>query len=134
MPEKGKIAGVAAGFADYFDMDVTLMRLLFVGAIIVTGGAALIAYIIFAFVMPVEGRNQSKEFNMSERVDTLAEELKQNGHARNFGNYAGLTLIIIGAWLLVGQFFPALFDLQWNIIWPCLVILLGVWILTKGRK
>ena len=134
IPEKGKIAGVAAGFADYFDMDVTLMRLIFVAAALLSGGTAIIVYVIFAFVMPTEGDPKDEPFDVSEKVDTLASEMKRNGHAENIGNYAGLALILLGAWLLLGQFFPGLFSLQWNIIWPCLVILLGVWIVSKGRK
>jgi phage shock protein PspC (stress-responsive transcriptional regulator) len=134
LPEQGKIAGVAAGFADYFDMDVTLMRLLFVAAVLLSGGTVIIVYIIFAFVMPTEGAAKNEPFDVSEKVDTLANEMKRNGHAENIGNYAGLALILLGAWLLLGQFFPAVFSLQWSIIWPCLVILLGLWIITKGRK
>ena len=31
LPDEAMIAGVASGFARYFNMDVTLMRLVFVG-------------------------------------------------------------------------------------------------------
>lgn len=132
VPAQGKIAGVAAGFADYFDMDVTLMRLLFVAALLVTGGAVIVVYIIFAFVLPVQG--QAKNGSFDEKVETFAEEMKTNGGARNVGNYTGAFLVLLGAWLLLGQFFPVVFNLQWSVIWPCLVIVLGLWILTKGRK
>jgi phage shock protein PspC (stress-responsive transcriptional regulator) len=132
IPSEGKIAGVAAGFADYFEMDVTLMRLLFVAAVFLTGGAAIIVYIIFAFVLPIEGRAKTGSFD--EKVETFAEEMKASGGARNVGNYTGIFLILLGIWLLLGQFFPAVFNLQWSIIWPCVVILLGLWILMKGRK
>ena len=134
LPEQGKIAGVAAGVADYFDMDVTLMRLLFVAAALLSGGSVIIVYIIFAFVMPTAGAVKDEPFDVSEKVDTLAKEMKRNGHAENIGNYAGLALILLGAWLLLGEFFPSIFSFQWSIIWPCLVILLGLWIITKGRK
>lgn len=132
VPAKGKIAGVAAGFAEYFDMDVAFLRLLFVAAALVSGGAAIIVYIIFAFVLPVKGQVRSESFD--EKVETLAEEMKRTGRAQDVGNYTGLFLILLGSWLLLGQFFPVLFQLQWNILWPFLVILLGFWILTKGRK
>jgi phage shock protein PspC (stress-responsive transcriptional regulator) len=132
IPSQGKIAGVAAGFAEYFDMDVTLMRLLFVAALLLTGGAVIVVYIIFAFILPVEGR--AKDGSFDEKVETIAEEMKTNGGARNAGNYTGAFLVLLGAWLLLGQFFPVVFNLQWSVIWPCLVILLGLWIITKGRK
>ena len=132
IPSEGKIAGVAAGVAEYFDIDVTLMRLLFVAAVLLTGGAMIVVYIIFALVLPVEGRSSSKSFD--EKVETFAEEMKTSGRVRNVGNYTGIFLVILGLWLLLGQFFPVVFNLQWSIIWPCVVILLGLWILTKGRR
>ncbi len=50
MREK-KIAGVCAGFADYFDVDVTLMRILTLVLAIFTG-VGFIAYIIAWIAMP----------------------------------------------------------------------------------
>ena len=94
LPSEGKIAGVAAGFADYFDMDVTLMRLLFVAAVLLTGGAVIVVYIIFAFVLPVQGRPTNGSFD--EKVETFAEEMKTSGGARNVGNYTGIFLILLG--------------------------------------
>ena len=45
------VAGVAAGLAQYFDVDPTLMRLLFV-VFTILGGPGLILYIILWIVMP----------------------------------------------------------------------------------
>lgn len=46
------LGGVCAGLAEYFDIDVTLVRLLFVIALI-TPVPALIPYIIMWIIMPV---------------------------------------------------------------------------------
>ncbi len=58
------LAGVCGGFADYFAIDVTLIRIIW---IIVTlfGGAGLIAYIIAAIIMPEETEytNQGSTWN-----------------------------------------------------------------------
>ena len=48
-----KIAGVCAGLADYFDIDPTIVRILFV-VIFFAGGASLLAYLIMWIVMPQE--------------------------------------------------------------------------------
>jgi phage shock protein PspC (stress-responsive transcriptional regulator) len=48
-----KIAGVAAGLADYFDLDPTIVRILFV-VVFFAGGASLLAYLIMWIVMPQE--------------------------------------------------------------------------------
>ena len=47
-----KLAGVCAGFAEYFDMDLTLMRLIWVGLLLIPPHIGLIAYIISWFVLP----------------------------------------------------------------------------------
>lgn len=46
-----KIAGVCGGFAEYMDLDPTLVRLLWV-ALIFLGGWGLIAYVVAWIVMP----------------------------------------------------------------------------------
>ncbi len=45
------IAGVCAGLAEHFDMDPTIMRLIFV-LFLLLGGAAIIAYLILWIIMP----------------------------------------------------------------------------------
>lgn len=47
-----KIAGVAGGIAEYFNIDPTLVRIAFVIGTIASGGPFLLAYIILSFVMP----------------------------------------------------------------------------------
>ena len=46
-----KIFGVCSGLANYFDLDPTVMRLIFVAAVLFFG-MGLIFYIIMAFIMP----------------------------------------------------------------------------------
>ena len=48
-----KIAGVCAGFADYLDLDVTLVRLIWLMLAFV-GGWGLIAYLVAWIIMPEE--------------------------------------------------------------------------------
>jgi phage shock protein C len=48
-----KIASVCAGFAEYFDVDVTLVRLVWL-FIVLVGGTGLLAYVIAWIVMPEE--------------------------------------------------------------------------------
>ena len=46
------ICGVCGGMAEYFEMDPTVMRVLWVLAGLITGGTAVLAYIIACFVIP----------------------------------------------------------------------------------
>jgi phage shock protein PspC (stress-responsive transcriptional regulator) len=47
------IAGVCGGLAEYFEIDATLVRLLFVAAALL-GGPGLLAYLICLVLMPLE--------------------------------------------------------------------------------
>ena len=48
-----KIAGVCAGFAEYFDLDVTVVRVVWL-IVALFGGGGLLAYIIAWIVIPEE--------------------------------------------------------------------------------
>ena len=48
-----KIAGVCQGFAEYFDLDVTVIRVVWL-LVAVFGGSGFLAYIIAWIVMPEE--------------------------------------------------------------------------------
>jgi len=52
------IAGVCSGLGEYFSIDPTLVRLLFVFTALL-GGPGLIAYLIFWVVVPLEAEEQS---------------------------------------------------------------------------
>src|SRR5258706_14935779 len=47
-----KIAGVCAGFAHYFDVDVTLVRIIWLILVFVPPGAGLIGYVLAWLLMP----------------------------------------------------------------------------------
>jgi phage shock protein C len=51
--EGRRIAGVCAGFAEYFDVDVTLVRIAWLVAVFCFGTGVL-AYLIASFVIPNE--------------------------------------------------------------------------------
>ena len=47
------VAGVCGGLANYFNIDPTIIRILFV-LIAFAGGASLLAYLIMWIIVPVE--------------------------------------------------------------------------------
>jgi phage shock protein PspC (stress-responsive transcriptional regulator) len=48
-----KIAGVCAGFGAYFNLDPTLVRLLWI-VLVLAGGAGILLYLIAWIIMPLE--------------------------------------------------------------------------------
>lgn len=69
-PDNGMIAGVAAGLSDYFEIDVTVVRLLWIFTVIFAGGG-IIAYIIMALVV------EPKE-KVMKRMERKKEKNKKN--------------------------------------------------------
>lgn len=60
-----QLAGVAAGLANYFDIDVTIVRLLFV-LFTLMGGPGILAYIVLAIIMPAEESVINRAVNLEK--------------------------------------------------------------------
>jgi phage shock protein PspC (stress-responsive transcriptional regulator) len=57
---KGRmVAGVCAGAADYFGIDVTLVRVIVAVISVITGGAGVLAYLVAWAIIPEEGEKNS---------------------------------------------------------------------------
>ena len=57
---KGRmVAGICAGTADYFGLDVTLVRVIVTVVSIITGGAGALAYLAAWMIIPDEGEKTS---------------------------------------------------------------------------
>ena len=48
--DRGKLMGVSAGIADYFGWDVTLVRIGWVAATLITGGAPILLYLAIGLI------------------------------------------------------------------------------------
>lgn len=63
-----RIAGVCAGLARYFEVDVILVRLLVVAGALCSGGLGLFAYIAAWIIMPRE--NEAQPFRSTASAST----------------------------------------------------------------
>jgi phage shock protein PspC (stress-responsive transcriptional regulator) len=88
-------AGVAGGMAEFFDLDPSLVRLLWVAATVVTGGLAVAVYILAWIVLPRDDRapsggphgwhDWSEEFHnetqrLAEEARRVADDVRGTGH------------------------------------------------------
>lgn len=64
------IAGVAAGIADYFEVDVNLIRVI-LAVTAVMGGFGLVVYLVMWVLVPEEGSDRSM---VDDVVDSVTEE------------------------------------------------------------
>lgn len=65
--DNGKISGVCAGLADYLDIDVTVIRVIWL-VLVLCAGTGLLAYIIMALVVEPKDRvlKQMRREHMEE--------------------------------------------------------------------
>jgi len=62
---KGRmVAGVCAGVAGYFGIDVTLVRVIVAVVSVITGGAGVLAYLAAWVIIPAEGEKTSIAQNL----------------------------------------------------------------------
>ena len=94
-----KISGVCAGLADYFNIDPTLMRVLWVLAFLGLGGLDLPAYLIMWVALPLAPRDQEAT---PARVKSSGSVIVDAARKNKIG--AGLTIAIIGIILAAAAF------------------------------
>ncbi|MHB0884469.1 MAG: PspC domain-containing protein [Bacillota bacterium] len=139
------IAGVAGGIAEYFNVDVTLIRLIWVVAIF-AGGSGLIAYIVAALIIPEEpygyvpepnGRTAENSEAAGSGTPTPGQPTTGHGHARPDRTTAGTTAVF--GWVLLGlgllfllrNFIPWF---SWGLFWPLILVGFGVYILYSATR
>ena len=89
-PGEGKIAGVCAGLANYFDVDVTLVRALWLIFSIVPGAVVggIVAYVLAWLVMP-EGHGTADPYRHN-RLVRFATDRKIAGVCGGLADYFGV--------------------------------------------
>ncbi len=122
--QNSMIAGVAGGMAEYANLDVALMRLIWVLAFF-AGGVGFLAYIICWIIIP-ESTNDSS----NDRNDTTLQA-DHSGQRTARRRNAGLLLIGLGLIFLVKNFIPWHY---WDKGWPLILVAVGLYILLANKK
>ena len=122
-----RLGGVAAGTADYLDVDPTMARVIWVLLTILTGFLPLgLLYLIMWWIVP-EAPPQAEGDAAAAEGDAAAPA--RRGPSGSV--VAGLVLIAVGGWFLVREFLPA-FDLDW--LWPVALVLVGVVLIAGATR
>lgn len=122
------VGGVAAGLAEYFAIDVAIVRVIFVLGFF-TPIPSIIAYIILWIVLPSQYGNSKVVINDS--TNNLNPFSSMTDRKHNGGQIGGIILVALGSIFLADEFIPW-FD--FDKLWPLVLIAIGVWILTKDKK
>ena len=144
------LAGVAGGLAANLDADPSIVRVAWVLLTFLTGGIALVVYIVMAIVVP-EGPGGQQPVGgpwspasagaapaqgAAQPSDVEARHAERRarraaGDPGRGGLLAGLVLIGIGGIFLIREFVPW-FD--WQVWWPVGLIGLGVLLLVFALR
>ncbi|WP_026478553.1 PspC domain-containing protein [Alkaliphilus transvaalensis] len=149
-----KLAGVCGGVADYFDIDVTLVRLLWI-LFSVSGGAGVVIYIIAAIIMDEEPRNYTPKAdfknvrdaeivgeerndhgNQNENEEIQIDETKGTSQSRGKDKdhlLIGGVLVILGAFIFSRNIL-GLYWLNIRFLTPMVLIGVGLVVILNGRK
>ena len=130
-----RIAGVAAGVAEFFDLDPTLVRLVWFVSIFF-GGFGLLLYIVMAIIVPNEPLTE--EELAAEASSAGAGSGAPHRHARS-GNgglgmtFVGLALIVFGALALANTVV-----VEWGysaaFVWPGFILAIGVLLVAAAVR
>jgi phage shock protein C len=129
--EHSSIGGVASGLAEFFDIDVTIFRVIFIVTTIFGGG--LVLYVILWIVVPpkpISKEAQAEVINDSASTPEpeIISDTKSLKGKRSGAITGGLILIVIGILFLINIFT----NLRFRDFWPIIVITLGVIIVISG--
>ena len=143
------VGGVAGGLADYFGMDPTIVRLIFV-LLVIFGGSGVLLYIILWIILPekntynaltsytsnappptgsgsgvgesYQGFEQGKPYTAEDEVFSQVTEARQKKKMEG-SLIGGAILIVLGTIFLAQRFIP---HIHFRSLWPILLISLGL--------
>jgi phage shock protein C len=142
------IAGVCGGIAEYLQIDVTLVRVFFVIAAIVTAGLGFLAYLVLIVLMPLPGHPQpfvqtpaapaAPATGAAATDDTVAmnaapavapapvDPAATERRRATFGYF----LVALGVVFLLTNL-GAFRIVRWDLVWPLVIVGAGVLLLAQ---
>ena len=140
------IFGVCGGLGEYFNIDPLLFRIIFI-LLVLGAGSGILVYLVLAFLIPLNpsatpAPDQGNNIDVKKRVQELMSELRDLRRSRKdkrgfFRLILGLIVLAIGFGLLIQNLnlFPGFyinFSLFFSYLWPVVIILLGLSILSRA--
>ena len=130
------IGGVCSGLANFFGLDVALVRIAFVIAFMFASFGFWL-YIILWIVLPVEGQQttvnsqQSTVNGQQSTVNSQQSESVSKPESTVKSIFAGSFIILIGMLFLVNNFIPI--SWIWK-LWPLILVAIGVVMIVTASK
>lgn len=127
------VGGVCAGIGDYFDIDPTLIRIIFV-LITLFGGSGLLLYLVLWLIIPSDKKSKVSVKENAEEIKEEAKDIIEKGKyyaKKDEGRYVfGLMLALIGVLFLLENF--NIFRIEQIFkLWPLVLIIIAFGIVFK---
>lgn len=131
------IGGVCGGLSDYLGIDPIIFRFLFV-VLLFGAEFGFLLYILMWIIVPEEGTVYGTQgHDIGKRVQGMGEDIQQavsQPHPQA-GIIVGGALIFVGAMLLLNNLnFHWLRWLDFDLLWPALLIIGGIVLLVRRNK
>ena len=115
------IAGVCSGLGEYLNVDITIVRLIWI-LLTLLGGAGVMAYILAYFIIP-------------SKPNEFAEPIPSQNHDFTGARIFGIIFVGAGVVILLDNLEILSFHHWWHMssefVFPGLLILAGIYFLTK---
>lgn len=129
-----KIAGVCGGIAEYFNIDPTIVRLIWL-LFSFTYGIGFLAYLVAVIVIP-EARTDNSEYHQGPNHGESQQAWNSEAHKENSRHdnskamlILGIALVVVGGILLINLYIPWI---NWHYLWPLIIIGIGVLVILRG--
>lgn len=119
------LGGVCSGLANYFNLDVALLRVFFVVALLFASFGFWL-YIILWVVIPVDGQQTETEL----RSEPVSEVVPATA-TKSTSLIAGIAVMLIGVIFLINNFIPI--SWVWK-LWPLILVAIGVVMIVNATK
>lgn len=127
------VGGVAAGVATWINADPALVRIAWALLVLLTGGAALLAYIVAWVVVPEEPKDVADAAAVAD--DAPVPDAEGAPPSRFDEGRASLLigggLVLVGLYFLVREYLPRI---DWSFIWPLILVGVGALILLGAAR
>lgn len=118
------LGGVCGGIGEYFDIDPTIVRIIWFLSIFT--GIGIIAYLVCWLIIPLKSYSSYSSYS-DDSTPAQGSSFDKERSTR----ILGISLILIGIVFMMDKFFRW-FDL--DIMIPLIIILIGAFILLRARR
>ncbi|GAB2592755.1 PspC domain-containing protein [Spirosoma areae] len=129
--DEAMIGGVAAGLAQYFGLNRTVVRLIFLLGIPLPHFPALLIYVILWIVMPKQplGASVNQLTVYANPIFSMDPYNPNRPASPDRSLIGGAVLIVLGIMFLIDRYF----DIDFGDLWPFMLIAIGLWLIFKDR-